>query len=522
MIRMPPVNSDFLTDFHSPVAGLGGPTGTGKSFTLGQKLLAAATMQRAHRGLRQTHFLIARPTEGDAKDSMIKDLEDEILAEIKEAGGVVKFTGQYPIRGEVRFKLPDESEVYCQITAMGLEDQPSAKRKLKSKKYTCAFCPELQTFSDPGIVDEIVQRINRFPTDKDGGIYWEVPLSDGTVATYSGGRLWFDFNFSDRNTSWFYKYAVTNNIIKDDGTPTRAIYEQPPILLAVPDPASNFTYKGEKVRFEPNPEALDYIAHAVVRDEEGNKIPGSEYWHWIKQVEQMVGDDAQIDENIMGVWGYRTSGKPVYPGFNSNEHEVQGSIPINRSMPVYVGVDGGFNNAWVFGQEGFSGKLQITDEINNILEDAKPISMALDEDVLPLLNQKYFGCDVIFVIDPSMYYGEGAKGNNQAEEFKIRGLKCVAAPTQDPDLRTADGRWFVNTRGVLEISSICADLVSALAGGYNYKLLRSGMFEDKPDKKSPYSHIGDAFQYLCSQMKRGFSKPKKTRTKKKKRTLSKW
>ena len=141
----PPINADFLTDFHSPVSGIGGPTGTGKSFTLGQKLLLAASIQRAHRGVRRTHFLIARPSEGDVKDSMVKDLEDQILSDIKDAGGTVKFVGQYPVRGTVNFRLPDQTEVYCEITAMGLEDVASAKRKLKSKMYTCAFVPEIQT-----------------------------------------------------------------------------------------------------------------------------------------------------------------------------------------------------------------------------------------------------------------------------------------------------------------------------------------------------------------------------------------
>lgn len=521
MILLPPVNSEFLTDFHSPVGGIGGPTGTGKSFTLGQKLLTAAALQRAWRGIRRTHFLIARPSEGDVKESMIKDLEDEILTEIKEAGGIVKFTGQYPIKGEVRFALPDETEVHCEITAMGLEDQPSAKRKLKSKKYTAAFCPELQTFYDPGVIDEIVQRINRFPTDKDGGIYWEVPMSDGSIATYNGGRLWFDFNYTDRR-HWFYKYAVLNNIIKEDGTPTRTIYEQPAILVAVPDPQSNFTYKGEKVRFEPNPQAKDYIRHALVRDDEGVHIVDSEYDHWLKQVEQMVGDDAQIDENIMGEWGYRTDGKPVYPGFSTTDHVAKGELPINRAKPVYVGVDGGLNNAFVFGQEGFNGKLNILAEINNIKENAKPIASALDEDVLPLLNEKFFGCEVIFVLDPSMEFREGSKGDRQEEEFEARGLKWKHAPTQETMKRILDGRWFINTRGVLEISCICDELVSALAGGYNYKLKRNGMFEDKPDKNSPYSHIGDAYQYLCSQLKRGFSKSLKPKKANRKRSLHRW
>lgn len=510
-----------MMDFSSPVAILGGATGTGKSFTLGQKLLTAATLQRAHRGVRRTHFLVARPSEGDVKESIVKDLEDEILAEIKDAGGVVKFTGQYPVKGLVKFALPDQTEVHCEITAAGFEDQASAKRKLKSKKYTCAFLPEIQTFYDPKVVAEIVQRINRYPTDKDGGIYWEIPMSDGSIATFAGGRLWGDFNYTDKR-HWFYKYSVSDNVIKENGEPTRKIYEQPPILLAMPDPHSNFVYKGEKVRFVPNPAAKPYIQHARVRDDEGRPIPDSEYDHWLNQVEQMTGDDASIDENIMAQWGYRTDGRPVFPRFSVNEHVEKGKIQVNPSMPVYVGVDGGFNNAFVFGQEGFTGKLQILDEINNVKENAKPIDNALDEDVIPLLNSKYMGCEVIFILDPSMYFGEGAKGNNQGDEFKKRGLNAVACRTQDPDERLRSGEYFINNRGVLSVASICSDVVSALAGGYNYKILRGGMFSESPDKKSDSSHIGDAFCYLCTQLRRGFSKPKKKAKSRKKRSLHSW
>lgn len=517
-IQLPPINAEFLTDFHNLVAGLGGPTGTGKSFTLGQKLLTAACIQRAHKGIRRTHFLIARPTEGDVKESMIKDLEDEILADIAEAGGIVKFVGQYPVKGEVKFALPDQTEVHCQITAVGLEDQASAKKKLKSKKYTCAFVPELQTFSEPGVVDEIVQRINRFPTDDQGGIYWEVPMSDGSVATYTGGRLWFDFNYTDRK-HWFYDYAVTNNIIKQDGKPTRAIYEQPAILNAVPDPQSNFTYKGEKVRFEPNPEARPYIQHALVRDENRVPIPDSEYDHWIKQVEQMIGDDAVIDENIIGVWGYRTAGRPVHPKFRPDV-VARGNIQVNRALPVYVGVDNGFNNAWVFAQQGFSGKLLILDEVNNSVDNAKAVSSALDDDILPLINNKYFGCEVIFILDESMYSGEGAKGNCQADEFDKRGLSHQPCETQNQQVRIDDVDYFLTTRDAIEIGSNCKDLVSGLSGGYSYKLKRSGMYNEKPNKDGPFADICDAFQYLCGYMRSVFSRQSKPKRKRVRRSLS--
>ena len=521
-IQFGSIISDFLVDFHSQVAVIGGATGTGKSYALGQKLLMAATFQRAWRGIRKTHFLIARPSAGDVKESLVKDLEDEILSPIKEAGGVVNFVGQYPIKGDVKFMLPDGTEVHCEITAMGLEDQASAKKKLKSKKYTCAFVPEMQTMWNQGVIDEVIQRVNRFPTDKDGGIVWEIPMSDGSIVSYTGGRLWGDMNYTDMR-HWFYEYIVSNNILKEDGEPTRKFYELPSVLIAVPDANSNFTYKGEQVRFEGNPEALPYIKHAVLRDAEGNKIPGSEFNHWLNQVEQMVGDDAQIDENIMGVWGHRTEGKPVYPRFSITEQVAKIELHPNVTRPVYVGVDGGFNNAFVFGQESHTGKLAILDAINNVGDDAKSIGEALDTDVLPLLNLKYMGCEVVFVVDPSMFFGEGSSGRTQVDEFWDRNLKVVQAPTQNPGERLKDGGWFVDTRGVLEISANAKEVVTALAGGYNYRLKRDGMFDEHPDKKSRYSHIGDAYQYLCSQLKRGFSrKSKKGVSKTKRRSYHRW
>lgn len=518
-IQFGPVNGEFLIDFHSQVAVLGGFTGSGKSFCLSHKLLAAASMQRAHKGVRRTHMLLARPSEGDIKESMIKDLEDEILADIAEAGGVVNFVGQYPIKGLVRFALPDQTEVYCEITAVGLENQESAKRKLKSKKYTHAFVPEMQTMWDQGVLDEIIQRINRYPTDKDGGIYTEVPMSDGSIATYPGGRMWGDMNYTDRN-HWFYKYMVTDNIVKDDGTPTRAFYEQPGALKVVKDPQSNFKYKGESVRFEPNPLALPYIRHAVVRDDKGDKIPNSEFDHWLKQVAQMVGDDASIAENILAEWGYRTKGAPVFPRF-TDACVSRGEIQINRSLPVWVGADNGFSNAWVFSQQGFSGKLLVLDEINNAKEP-KSISEALDKDVLPLLNNKYFGCEVVFILDDSFYSGEGAQGNTQADELDKRGLKHVECETQNLTDRISDVDFFLTQHEALEISSRCTDLVSGLAGGYSFKTKRSGMRDEKPDKDSLFADVCDAFQYLCGHVRRQFSKSNKPKKLNKKRSLHRW
>lgn len=521
-IQFGPIISDFLLDFHSQVAIVGGPTGTGKTYALGQKLLMAATFQRAWRGIRKTHFLIARPSSGDVKESLVKDLEDEILTPIQEAGGVVEFVGQYPIKGEVRFALPDGTEVHCEITAMGLEDQESAKKKLRSRKYTCAFVPETQTMWSQGVIDEIINRVDRFPTDKDGGIVWEIPMSDGSVSIERGGRLWGDMNYTDIQ-HWFYDYAVTKNIIKENGEPTRKLYELPSILLAIPDSNSNFTYKGEPIRFEGNPEARPYIQHAVMRDENRNKIPDSEFQHWLKQVDQMVGDDALIDETIMGVWGHRTDGMPVYPTFSIAEQVSKFELFPNNRKLVLVGTDGGFNNAFVFGQESYAGKLAILDEVNNVEERAKSIGAALDNDILPLLNAKYLECEVVFIVDPSMFFGEGSSGRSQADEFHDRKLRILPAPTQNPEERIKDGKWFINNRGVLEISVICKELVSALAGGYNYKLRKSGMFEERPDKRSKYSHIGEAYEYLCSQLRRGFShKQKKDASKKERRSYHRW
>ena len=454
------------------------------------------------------------------KDSVVKDLEDEVLAPIKEAGGVVKFVGQYPVRGEIRFALPDDTEVHCEITAMGLEDVPSAKKKLKSKKYTCAFVPEVQTLSDPGIISEVVQRINRFPTDSQGGIYWDLPLSDGSIRTYTGGRLWCDYNLTDKR-HWFYKYVVTDNVVKDNGRPIRQMYKQPPILMAVRDPQSNFTYKGERVRWEPNPDAASYIRHAVVRDEAGEVVPGSEYNHWQNQIEQMNGDDASIAENILGEWGYRTKGKPVYTGFSEEDHVSSSNIPVNRSVPIIVGVDGGFNNAFVFAQIGFNGKLQIIDEINNTKESAKPIDLALEQDVIPLLNQRFYGCKVEFVLDPSMYFRDGGSGVSQSDYFSNNQLNHKPAPTQDPEERIKNGRWFIDTRHVVEIDKKCTELVSALSGGFNYKLRRNGVYDEQPDKTSEYSHIGDAYGYLCSQVRKGFGVAKKVK-KGKPKSMFKW
>lgn len=489
------------------------------SFSLFQKLLVAASIQRAHRGVRRTHFLLVRPSAGDVRESIIKDLEDEILTPIKDAGGVVEFVGQYPIKGTVKFGLPDGTEVHCELTGMGLEDRESAKRKLRSKKYTCAIVPEMQTLWEKGILDEIVNRIDRYPTDKDGGIAWELPMSDGSLQTFRGGRMWGDMNYTDKR-HWFYDYMVVDNIIKENGLPTRKFYELPSILTPVPDPNSSFTYRGEPVRFEGNPQALPYIKHAVQRDEEGEKIPNSEFEHWLNQIDQMPGDDAQIDEVIMGVWGFRTDGKPVYPGFSMTEHVSGHLLSPNVSKPVYVGVDGGFNNSFVFGQEGLNGRLQVFDEINNVEDEAKSLSEALEMDVLPLLNSRYYGCDVNFILDPSMFYGDGGKGNNQAHEFYNRGLRASPAPIQDPNMRFKDSNWFIITRGVLEISNNCTELVSALAGGYNHRMMKNGMFGEHPDKNSRYSHIGDAFQYLCCQFKRGFARPKKRSGKRK--TLHRW
>ena len=511
--QVAPVSHDFLMDMSSPVAALGGPLGTGKTATLMLKLLLAAmSIAPDAEGVRKSRMLVARKRYGDLAASVIRTLSDVI------APGVFTMTGQRsPMLGNIRFPYtaPDGTgkSVDCEILFYAFETADDAE-KIRSINLTNAYIAEAQELVSTDILSLIYSRLGRYPTadnvddaeshERNTAITFTLPNG----ATHHTPQLSLDFNYSVISHH-FTKYMVGENPRQPDGTLLRKLYAQPPIYEFVPGATVESgcegvpgQYRGEHGLFVRNLDATQYI-----------KFSGWAYYEGL--LREMSGDDALIQQSILGEWGTSSYGKPVYPRFKRDIHVARKQLRFLPGIPVVVGVDQGMNNAWIFMQELSSGTIQVVAEIVNVGEEAKPLRDAVEQDVLPFLNKELHSHHVRFVIDQASLQREGGEGKAQIEIMAGYGLRVKPCSLK----RTTPMRELVNKALSLQqivVSPTCTFIVDGFLGGFAYKPNKQGIYSDEPDQRSEYSHPLNALEFGVSELRYKSAKTRNTTPKRKK------
>jgi hypothetical protein len=202
-------------------------------------------------------------------------------------------------------------------------------------------------------------------------------------------------------------------------------------------------------------------------------------------------------------WGFSLSGKPVVPMFDRALHVPKTGLIPNKFIPIVIGYDPGVrHSAMVIGQQDMFGRLQVFDEL--VLENYGAARACTDR-LIPLLNAKYKGFEVIIAPDPA------ANSRSQTNETSVADVlrearfkkywtvKFGATNLIAPRLAAID--YFTSRRTekgeALAISSACRALVKSLGNGWVYGQTKAGSGEKETPDKNIHSHIGDAFGYLC-------------------------
>jgi hypothetical protein len=136
----------------------------------------------------------------------------------------------------------------------------------------------------------------------------------------------------------------------------------------------------------------------------------------------------------------------------------------------------------------------------SLTSEGMGITRFAQEKLKPLLIERFPGHPVLIIGDPAGSQRAQTDEKSCFDILKNMGLRVIPARTNATQARISAVEKFLALQvegGPGMIIDPCAtELISALRGGYKYKIKKSGELEDAPDKGSA-SHVADSHQYLC-------------------------
>ena len=360
------------------------------------------------------------------------------------------FHDWFPPKVFGEYRITDHMYIITKFPGVHLEilfralDRPDQVSNLLSLEVTGAWFNEVREIPKT-IIDAMDGRIGRYPSSRDGGPSWH-------------GMI-FDSNPPDED-NWVFK---TFEQARPEGW---EIFKQPSGLSA----------------------------HA----ENTKHLPKDYYRSLAKGKDEMY-----VRVYIHGQYGYIISGKPVFMSFKDNVHVAHKALEPIKGLDVLIGFDFGLTPACAIGQITPLGQVQIIDEL---VSDGMGIRQFCENQVLPLLRQRYFGSNVMGYGDPA---GVARAPTDETTCFEVLqsaeiGLNnVVAAPTNALVPRIGSVEHYLNKMSYGEpgfiLSPTCHFLRKAMNGAYHYAKDPKGSGDEYKllPVKNFSSHVCDALQMLC-------------------------
>ena len=221
--------------------------------------------------------------------------------------------------------------------------------------------------------------------------------------------------------------------------------------------------------------------------------------------------EAWVAQFIRAEWGFSVAGKPVVPTFNRDLHVSKTALIPNPYTPLVIGYDPGLTGtALLLGQSDSFGRLLILDEI--ILSGYGTERMCNDK-LIPLLNLKYRGYEVIIAPDPACQSRAQTNETSVLDILRQQKFKkywsVKVGPTNFIAPRLAAIEHFttrLTEKGAaLQIDPRCRHIIKALASGWRYEKTKGGSEKETPEKNDS-SHPGDALTYISQFFQGGHAK----------------
>ena len=282
--------------------------------------------------------------------------------------------------------------------------------------------------------------------------------------------------------SWDYKYFIENP------KPNVKVLIYPPPIIPVPDPKSDKTYLGKRVRWTPNPEATIHR-----RDKQGNP----DYSYWFKMTTK---SDDFITNNIMGEYLKSIKGRSAYTGFDMDIHVSKKKLRPEAHATLTMPTDFGVMACILICSQNDEGVFYIHE---CLLSETGFIDLFADftEIMLGKYHIWHPSRNGLFVADPRTGSKRDAMSGTTSRK-KIEAAGWSYTVPIDPDSgKIIDNRvqrkesldQMLKDRKIL-IDPDCIDVIDALAFG---AIANDENLMDKK-KSGKYSEIIDCLEYLAS------------------------
>ncbi|MFZ6731974.1 hypothetical protein ACO0LG_08655 [Undibacterium sp. Ji42W] len=427
-----------------------GPVGSTKT-TAGIMKVAyhAKKMAACSDGVRRSRAIWIRNTREQLRDTSIPDF----LKWFPDGQA-----GVY-MKSEAKFLLKFD-DVECEVLFRGLDDANDVRRLL-SLQASFAILDEFREINKD-IFEAVQGRLGRYP---DGMM---VPHREEWGCDDKGNPI--QGCVTDEGKSNKHIWGMTNPPDMDTFWET--------LLSAPPGTA--------EVHFQPSglsPDA-DWVKY----------LPPNYY-------EDLADGKSQdyIDVYINAKFGKSLSGQPVFRAFDRDLHIAKSTLrPINMSTnPILVGFDFGLTPACTIGQIDPAGRLLVFDDL---VSDGMGVLRFCREKLKPLLARKFPGMPVLVIGDPAGVQRAQTDERSVFDVLKSEGFRAIPARSNSIVARiNAVDAWLTRMadgKPAIVIDPEARNLITAMAGGYRYKIKTNGELMDTPDKNK-HSHIADSMQYLA-------------------------
>ena len=373
--------------------------------------------------------------------------------------------------GPIRWRAPfrhsiniPEINLEAEVWFLAL-DRDEDVRKLLSFEFTFIWINEARELSRE-IITSAISRVKRYPRMIEGGPTRSCVIMDSNAPHEE--HWWAIMSGQTEPPDWMTE--------EDRLTLLKPVnwefFTQPPAML------DDFNDAGELVGYHLNPtrENAKYTDETYYTD-----LLHGQTRDWIRNMLQN-----QI--------GRIFSGRPVYRGFSEKTHVSLEPFGPVEGEPIHIGVDFGLTPAAAFGQD-IRGKVRVFDEIVTKDTNARQFATILSNHI----KEHYSNYKIVITGDPRGEDRATTDSTTPYQIFKAAGLDVQPAWSNDPIIRVGAVETQLNT--LIEgmpayfLSPNCHYILNAKKGGYSYLKDR-----EEIDKKSIYSHISDAEQYMFLRM----------------------
>lgn len=412
-----------------------GPVGSGKSTAAATELIRRAAQQApGPDGIRRSRGAIVRNT--------LTQLESTALETLMQMYRPV--LNYVPSKHTVELRMGD---IHSDWLLLPL-DRPENVQRLLSLELTFAWLSELRELP-PQILLDVFSRTGRFPSKMHGGPTWYGVF--GETNSFSEDSEWFNI--------------LEGHVPTADGR----IF-----------PREGWEYFVQPGARDAGCENKENLVATYYDDLVASNSP-----EWVAQYV-----DNQITPSLSGEAVFRSTFRHDFHVSPTKLEPVSGQI-------LLIGMDFGRTPTAIITQMDARGRIVVLEEV---VGENTGIEKFITTQLIPVLSQPgYSRFSVGIVGDPA-----GNQRGQIGEEsiFKVLSrLGFASQPAQtnaiEPRLRAVE-KWFMQQRdgkGALLISPNCTMLIKALGSMYRFARKKDGELHAVPDKKHPWSDLGDALQY---------------------------